>query len=392
MGLKYGIYGPIFDLLTILAYTSPSIRITGDQTPLDLRCVHVEEYGVHGDSNSVNASVGSEMVHVQVYKMIWFRLHGHARFPPVMVKLTNDFSWSYSRHVCFQTCLRRYYYTYYGAWGGWDETAPTRTRHLYMLKRLSTRQQWAGTHIHRAIERLLNTPQPMPSSLLEETLTQEILQDMRNEFRASRAKEYRRDPVHISGLLEHEYDVPVSTEEWRQIADRVAEGIRNFLNSPLWAEFFTLPPTSWLGIEKKDSFLLDGLHIFSVVDAIRQSENTLSIYDWKTGQADLENHKHQLGVYALYARHTWPQATLPIQAILYNPITGAQRTYSFGEEDLEETKEFIHDSADEMLFPLDDPKDNTAQEDAFDFTDDVSACKNCAFLRLCPRWAANSVM
>ena len=35
--------------------------------------------------------------------------------------LTNDFSWSKSRHEKFQECLRAYYLHYYGSWGGWEE-------------------------------------------------------------------------------------------------------------------------------------------------------------------------------------------------------------------------------------------------------------------------------
>jgi hypothetical protein len=37
-----------------------------------------------------------------------------------MPELTNDFSWSRSRDNTFQECKRRYYYHYYGSWGGWE--------------------------------------------------------------------------------------------------------------------------------------------------------------------------------------------------------------------------------------------------------------------------------
>ena len=43
---------------------------------------------------------------------------------PPMADLANEFSWSRSRDATFHECRRRYFYQYYGAWGGWETTAP----------------------------------------------------------------------------------------------------------------------------------------------------------------------------------------------------------------------------------------------------------------------------
>src|SRR5829696_2054878 len=64
--------------------------------------------------------------------------------------LTNDFSWSRSRDGCFDDCKRRYYYQYYGSWGGWAIDAPPDVRRIYILKQLATRQMWAGRIVHDA--------------------------------------------------------------------------------------------------------------------------------------------------------------------------------------------------------------------------------------------------
>ena len=63
-----------------------------------------------------------------------------------MADLANVFSWSRSRAGMFEECRRRYYYHYYGAWGGWDSNAPPDIRRLYVLKQLTGRQGWAGPH------------------------------------------------------------------------------------------------------------------------------------------------------------------------------------------------------------------------------------------------------
>src|ERR671927_294507 len=72
-----------------------------------------------------------------------------------MAELTNDFTWSKSRHEKFGECLRAYYYQYYGSWGGWEAAPGSRERELYVLKKLSSRWQWAGSVVHGAIRDML---------------------------------------------------------------------------------------------------------------------------------------------------------------------------------------------------------------------------------------------
>src|SRR5947209_255184 len=73
-----------------------------------------------------------------------------------MGDLANEFSWSRSRDGAFQECKRRYFYHYYGAWGGWDAAVAPEVRRLYILKQLASRQQWAGRTVHDAIELALH--------------------------------------------------------------------------------------------------------------------------------------------------------------------------------------------------------------------------------------------
>ncbi|NPC85605.1 hypothetical protein HPC49_46385, partial [Pyxidicoccus fallax] len=69
--------------------------------------------------------------------------------------LSNDFSWSKSRHEKFSECLRAYYLYYYRSWGGWEADAPKDVRELYVLKKLGNRFSWAGSVVHEAIKDVL---------------------------------------------------------------------------------------------------------------------------------------------------------------------------------------------------------------------------------------------
>jgi hypothetical protein len=66
--------------------------------------------------------------------------------------LTNDFSWSKSRHEKFQDCRRAYFLHYYGSWGGWEDGAHPELRQLWVLKKLANRFHWAGGVVHAVIK------------------------------------------------------------------------------------------------------------------------------------------------------------------------------------------------------------------------------------------------
>ncbi len=306
-----------------------------------------------------------------------------------MSALANEFSWSHSRHESFQACLKRYYFAYYASWGGWDENAPARVRELYRLKRLSTRQQWAGHHAHQAIEFLLKNARRDPSGEIAASAEPRQIDLMRREFRDSRAGAYRADPVHVPGLFEHEYQLEISAEEWKATVDRVAVAIRQFLAGDVWQAIQEVPDDGFLAVERRAHFLLDGLKVYAVPDLVIRRGGQVIIYDWKTGVAPLAEHRTQLGVYALLALDRWTAAPGEIEAVAYNPILDRREAFAYSADDLETLREFVRDSADEMLFPLENPESNDAGDGAnFDCADDEAPCKTCPFLRACPRWNA----
>jgi hypothetical protein len=304
-----------------------------------------------------------------------------------MSTLVNEFSWSHSRHELFQACLKRYYFAYYAAWGGWEPSAPARARELYLLKRLSTRQQWAGHHAHQAIEFLLKHGRHDPEGVRTAGAEAAQVDKMRREFRESRAGAHRADPVHVPGLFEHEYQLEVPADEWKATVDRVGLAIRNFLASDLWPEFRALPDDAFLAVERRTHFLLDGLKVFAIPDLVVRAGGRIVLYDWKTGPSDPAEHRMQLGVYALLAADRWTAAAEAIEAVVYNPVLDRRAEFRFSADDLETLREFVRDSADEMLFPLENPETNAAGEgSSFDCTESADPCKTCPFLRACPRW------
>jgi hypothetical protein len=145
--------------------------------------------------------------------------------------LVNEFSWSRTRDNAFKECRRRYYYQYYGAWGGWEAGVDPLVRRLYVLKQLGTRQMWAGRLVHETVERALLALRD-GHALSEAALIEDTVRQMRLEWKGSRDGIYREYPKR-TGLFEHEYGVPIRDSEWQALRDHIVRCLRNFHRLPL---------------------------------------------------------------------------------------------------------------------------------------------------------------
>ncbi len=164
-----------------------------------------------------------------------------------MADLVNEFSWSRTRDNVFQDCRRRYYYQYYGAWGGWDADSDPVVRRLYILKQLATRQMWAGRLVHEAIERSLLALRD-GHGLSEASLIEDTVRQMREEWKGSRAGVYRQAPKRPS-LFEHEYGVAIRDSEWQALRDHVVRCLRNFHRLPVLTDIKRTPDRA-LGLHR----------------------------------------------------------------------------------------------------------------------------------------------
>ncbi len=301
--------------------------------------------------------------------------------------LKNEFSWSKSRDQTFHECLRKYYFQYYGGWGGWMKDADARIRHIYALKHLQTRQMWAGDHAHQCIERLLGFIRRGAQPPAEDEAVNKMVESMRKDFKDSRSGKYRQDPKRVCGLFEHEYAIAVADDVWKATADHAEKCVRNFYHSPVFEKLRGLPVTEWLEIEERATFQLDGLKVYVQLDCAFRDGDKVVIYDWKTGKADAERNDIQLACYILYAIEKWKTTAEQVTAVDLYLTDGSEVSRQLDVDALENVKDYVRDSADEMLFPLSDPEQNFAEEDSFDVTENESACRRCNFLKVCPKWA-----
>jgi hypothetical protein len=281
------------------------------------------------------------------------------------------FSWSVSRHDSFQTCRRRYYYSYYGS-----EEDPEIRR----LKKLSALPLWAGSVVHDAIESFLKTHDHLPPREAQDALVRAAVHS--EMLQAWRQSEGGTDGFR---LFEHEYGVKVEQEDKKLLVTKVTRSLRNFFQSPTLAEAFAAGRERWLTVEDLVSFHVDGTEVFVRMDlAYRDREGKVVIVDWKTGRGEGRFSEVQVAGYALYAAEQgWVASADDLRTELAYLALPRYVRRRVDERKLKHARAFIEKSARNMRALLIDTDGNLARLDDFPMIDRPRVCRRCNFRRLC---------
>jgi len=300
---------------------------------------------------------------------------------PAMADLANEFSWSRSRDNTFQECRRKYYYHYYGAWGGWEAEASPELRRLYVLKQLASRQQWAGRIVHDAIEMALHVMRAGRGVPVEPFIA-DAIERMRGEWRSSKAGRYRDSPKTLA-LFEHEYAVDLKPETWKALSHNVTTCLRNFFALPLLADIRRTAPEHWSIEHWSKVFEFEGTAVWAAPDFGFWTEGErLALVDWKTGGGG-DGASFQLGCYALYAHEVLGVAPERVELIEVNLREPTVTAHRWDDERLEAVREQLRLSVRSMKAYLADPAANLAVMDSFERTEELRICKWCNFKAVC---------
>jgi hypothetical protein len=305
-----------------------------------------------------------------------------------MAELTNDFTWSKSRHEKFEQCLRAYYYQYYGSWGGWEAPAGSTVRELYVLKKLASRWQWAGSVVHDSLKQLLERARRTGQFRPLEEVLERARQRARLEWSTSREKSYWREASRVVGLVEHEYGEAVPSQEWKRIWDEVIEGsLRAFYASEAYAVIQETPRAQWLSVDELDSWTFEGTKVWVAVDfAYRDGAGAVHVLDWKTGREREVDHT-QVGIYVLYAQQKWGTSARSVagELVYLSTAKGDRVSVDVGDAELESCQGAMRSSIAAMRERLADPARNVARLETFPQVVEHDRCGRCPFRRPCGR-------
>lgn len=306
--------------------------------------------------------------------------------------LSNDFSWSKSRHEKFSECLRSYYFYYYGSWGGWVADAPRDVRELYVLKKLANRFSWAGSVVHECLKDVLLDWRAgrVVDPAVVEARARKLMQD---DFRHSRGKAYwtQKYRKQFTGLVEHEYAETLPDEAWKQNWETVRSALAWFFTSR-WPDLAkSLKPEQWLEVDAGFDFAhftLDGLKVFAIPDFVFvDADGTPVVVDWKTGKSR-EGYDEQVLGYALYVSQRYRFPLEKVRASLVYLNEGKEQDVQVDMRAMASFRQHFETSVAKMRSLLKDPVTNTPLDiSAYPPSESLTPCVRCVFRRPCGREA-----
>ncbi|MFA4944617.1 MAG: PD-(D/E)XK nuclease family protein [Lentisphaeria bacterium] len=309
-----------------------------------------------------------------------------------MAQLVNELSWSASRHKLFSECRRAYFYTYYGAWNGWDAAAPERTRRLYRLKNLRTLDMWAGGIVHETIAEALRRSMMKGTPVTAGELQAHARLKLRSGWVEAVGREWERYPKRTN-LFELYYGNgrTLPPEQTERIRRKVNDGLQAFAESATLKELLAVSHLNWKPVDQLDTFALDGLKVWCAVDfAYTDPAGILRILDWKTGAEDAAALRLQLACYTFFAAEKWGVA--PERVKVYGVFLREQalvREYPSDPAMLVDARDQILTSAAAMRALVADPVANEPlPEESFPLAESDRPCRWCNYREACPRLAA----
>ena len=304
-----------------------------------------------------------------------------------MADLVNELVWSHSRGRAFAGCLRAYWFTYYGSWGGWDAQAPPAARDAYVQKKLTTRSMWTGTVVHQLAEDALRRVRDGygPRSLEDALVGAE--NRARREIKESASGEWLARPARRVGFREHYYDEPVPAEAWEEAIEEIRRQTRVLWSQRLFRRLLEVPDRI-LELEDLRRFRVGDAEVYVALDVmVDDGRGGVVILDWKTGNNHREDDiSSQLGVYGLYATEVCGVPEARVVAMHVNLRHDSETRHPVGREQIDHARKTIADDVAAMRRKLVDSAANVANPDDFPTVDrDDPRCRFCNFRGICDR-------
>lgn len=299
-------------------------------------------------------------------------------------ELKNTFSWSVSRDAVFKECARKYYFKYYGHWGGWfEETAPERTRQIYVLGKLGTRPTWIGQVVHECIATSLKNFSRGATILGVDEILDITRKRMRTDFRSSRDGRYWNNPKQYCGLFEHEYDADVPDAKWKEAAETVDHCLKNFYGSESFRKLSSTKPDDYLEVEQLSSSPFENVDMLVKLDCATREGTNIVIWDWKTGRREGSADLVQMACYAFYARQAFKVPLPHIVTRLHDLYRDKVHEQAIGSPELNDILAYIRGSIKDMQALLENVAENVAEEERFRRVNKSNVCLRCNFLKVC---------
>ena len=283
--------------------------------------------------------------------------------------------WSITRYEVFRTCLRQYYYQYYGKFD-----AETDTGRVQRLRALTSIPLQVGSVTHDCIAELLGRLQKRPTEPIDRRRLSDFITNKAGQ--AASSTEFSET-----------YYGQVRAVDLQSIASPAFDALINLIESERFEWIVRVAASNQEGwIVDPPGYgetRIDGLKAYCKVDFVFPVQSTFHILDWKTGRERPEKHAAQLRAYAAWAIRNLGSAvekTRPIAAYLLPEYR--ETAVEFGASDLEGFAGLVRAQTEEMYALCSDVEENVPlSKEAFPLIEPSAVCEYCNFRELCGRSA-----
>ncbi|WP_338596767.1 PD-(D/E)XK nuclease family protein [Clostridium baratii] len=309
-----------------------------------------------------------------------------------IIKEYPEKSWSISRVKTIKSCLREYYYTYYGSHRGWDPEASYEQKYSWRLKKLTNIWLAFGDVIHKAIKNIIDFKKNNIDKEIDVDALKEFVRTNLNIIvkQSSRKDSILRWNEYPKGnmLLEYYYDGKLEREDILEIKERIEQCVENIFESKT---FFDINKGEYLDILEVDEgnfdyFFHEGVKVFALIDLLYlDNDRNIVIVDWKTGKQNEED-REQLLVYLLYVMEKYNVPVEKVKGRVEYLLQGEHVEYNFINEDVEHIKNRISLEINVINALLVDENNNIPKDkDTFIMCDEDFKCNKCKYRRLCKK-------
>lgn len=289
---------------------------------------------------------------------------------------TDILGWSNSRHDTFQSCKRRYYYTYYSKYDFKNVSK------IYVLRNLTSVPLEIGNITHKLLETMLRRFQKTFEPIDHEKLFSFAQRQVHDICRTKTFED-----IYYGKRTEIDFD--------EEIVKPVCTALLNFLQSDRmqWIyEEALINKDDWIielqGDHRYGECRIDSLKAYCKVDFMFPiGDGEIHILDWKTGKEHYGKHSTQLRGYAGWARCMFGLEFEKINlTIAYMLPEYRENSVQVNEYDLDNFANTVREESQEMYkYCADHHANIPLPKESFPMTEAVNFCKTCNFRELCDR-------
>lgn len=269
-------------------------------------------------------------------------------------------------------------------------------REAFILKQLSSIDEWRGSLVHRAIELYLSKSLQQGKIISQKELVEKTIDLAQRQFDFSRKQIYNEPGFkkkdagdNFLALRDIEYGIPIPQKNIDNLYKDIQQCYEHLYSHTRFLKFlqsgYQYFPEYLIPIKFNDCSLVAKLDLVMFYE----SGDKLCIIDWKTSRSQTSDYSKQLYFYAFVALKKWRKYNAKdLLLVEANILQGEIKKHSISEGNLLQIEDFIYRSILDIQALTGDHKYNIDNLEDYGYANSSLSCQYCKFQRLCVRFSS----